>query len=242
MKCPFDYGGSGDGCQPPNLVNTLIMMVLKPGSVDEPMFPGQHWLQILLVFIAFLAIPTLLCSKPWIIWKQRQERQQHRLQQEQIPSMATPLVESESSSHPHHDTQLTTQRNNLDDDEEFGDILIHQGIETIEFVLGMISNTASYLRLWALSLAHFELAKVLWDLTLKPALNNGGAFHVYIGFGIYFIFTIGILLFMDALECFLHALRLHWVEFQNKFFHGDGIRFVPYSLKQILVEENLAET
>lgn len=41
---------------------------------------------------------------------------------------------------------------------------------------------------------------------------------------------------MDSLECFLHTLRLHWVEFNNKFYKGDGFPFLFYSFTDRLNE------
>jgi V-type H+-transporting ATPase subunit a len=59
-------------------------------------------------------------------------------------------------------------------------------------------------------------------------------------FSIFSLVTFGVLLLMDVMECFLHALRLHWVEFQNKFYKADGYLFVRFSFQQAM-SQNLGE-
>ena len=116
------------------------------------------------------------------------------------------------------------------------DIFVQQIIETIEFVLGCISNTASYLRLWALSLAHSQLGKVFFEKCIMSLADYNFIF-ISIGYFLFANITLGVLMGMDLMEAFLHTLRLHWVEFQNKFYKADGIKFEPFSFKVLFDDE-----
>ena len=122
---------------------------------------------------------------------------------------------------------------------KFVEIFIEQLIDTIEYVLGTVSNTASYLRLWALSLAHTALSHVFIEKTFIEYIKNdevnfvSSIISVFIYFFVFLCATVFILIFMDSMECILHTLRLHWVEFQNKFFKGNGYLFNPFSFKKI---------
>lgn len=163
--------------------------------------------------------------------RQKDESKKHKVAKHQLDSSQMDLIKFVASSdHGSHD---------------FSEVFIHQLIETIEFVLGTVSNTASYLRLWALSLAHSQLAAVFYEkllvsLALEANDGKGSAVLLFLLFPAFFTMTFFVLMCMDAMECFLHCLRLHWVEFQNKFYKGNGYRFSSFSYEKVLNDHNEA--
>ncbi|KAI8101512.1 hypothetical protein M9435_001618 [Picochlorum sp. BPE23] len=227
-----------------DLYHTLIYMYLSPGDVDcsgqcpeNKMFPGQGFLQVMLLLAMFVTVPWMLIPKPFILKKRHEERQQSR-------SVSYGILPSEDRSRVGNDEEAALfvsgasdsieEQDSSSQEEEFnfGEVFVHQMIHTIEFVLGAVSNTASYLRLWALSLAHSQLSAVFYEKVLMGALQTGSAVGIVIGFAVFAAATLAVLMVMESLSAFLHALRLHWVEFQNKFYHGDGYPFSPFTFEK----------
>ncbi|CAH8344725.1 unnamed protein product [Eruca vesicaria subsp. sativa] len=201
-----------------DLYHVMIYMFLSPTDElgENQLFPHQKTVQLVLLFLALVSVPCMLLPKPFILKKQHEARHQGQ--------SYAPLEETDESLHVE-----ANGGSHGDEEFEFSEIFVHQLIHTIEFVLGAVSNTASYLRLWALSLAHSELSSVFFEKVLLLAWGYNNWLILIVG-GIVFIFaTVGVLLVMETLSAFLHALRLHWVEFQNKFYEGDGYKFAPFS-------------
>ena len=129
----------------------------------------QRSVSLTLALIAVLMVPIMLLVKPLILNnRHKKSKSEERSYLNQSNSEGKDLMINEFEN----DAKSSSSNEVDDHSHSLGDLMMHQGIETIEFVLGSISNTASYLRLWALSLAHSQLSKVFKDKVINIGLYS----------------------------------------------------------------------
>merc|ERR1719247_151130 len=216
---------------PPSIINSLIAMGMWQRD-SSPMFGSE--LPKMLMAVTMLTVPWMLIPKPVILY--------FRMKQEHANGGG-----HGGHGAGDHGADLSIEADGKvggAEEEEahgMGEIVIHQVIETIEYVLGTVSHTASYLRLWALSLAHQQLSFVFFQKALLAGMGlrfPANVAVVYILFAVWFIITLGVLMGMDVMEWVLHVLRLHWIEFQSKFYRADGYAFMPYRHRNICEDKD----
>ncbi|KFQ89530.1 V-type proton ATPase 116 kDa subunit a isoform 1, partial [Phoenicopterus ruber ruber] len=195
---------------PSLLIHFINMFLFSYSDTSNKMlYKGQQGLQCFLVVVALLCVPWMLVAKPLVLRHQYLRRKHlvvsvSNFEHDVRGNSTSPccLQGSQLSSFSVFPLQF-----------DFGDTVVYQAIHTIEYCLGCISNTASYLRLWALSLAHAQLSEVLWTMVIHIGLSVrslGGGFGLFFIFAAFATLTVAILLVMEGLSAFLHALRLHW--------------------------------
>ncbi|XP_070215043.1 V-type proton ATPase 116 kDa subunit a 4-like isoform X2 [Bos mutus] len=177
---------------PSILIHFINMFLFNyKDSSNVPLYQHQQKVQSFFVIMALISVPWMLLIKPFIL---RANHRKSQLQASRIPEDTTENTEGDSSG---HSASVGAHGAQDDHDQEFnfGDIFVHQAIHTIEYCLGCISNTASYLRLWALSLAHAQLSKTSstpglvtsslhspsnksWMGQLRSSCTSGGCGHL----------------------------------------------------------------
>jgi len=219
---------------PPSLLDSLIKMFMNIGTVPayDQLVSGQGGLQSNLILVAVLSVPVMLVAKPYLMkWKHQKldaQKAERAAVRARASSGHTPMKDEDE--HEEEEGHGGGHGGHGHGEFDFGEEMVHQMIHTIEFVLACISNTASYLRLWALSLAHAQLSEVFWEkAVVEIGVESASPVMLFVTSSAWACFTVGVLMGMESLSAFLHALRLHWVEYMGKFYSGTGVKFQPFS-------------
>lgn len=167
------------GCAPSVLVYFINMMLFgdnKPlPGCDEYMYSGQYLVQLVCVLVGVLCIPWMLIGKPIYISCTRKSH----------PQAVAEFNHEAGTSEKRQEVPAENDHEN----EPMSEIWTHQAIHTIEYILGTVSHTASYLRLWALSLAHArefinrnfkqDLNKFSFSRTVRSFVEQRDAFGIH---------------------------------------------------------------
>ncbi|MGD1049198.1 MAG: V-type ATPase 116kDa subunit family protein, partial [Candidatus Krumholzibacteriaceae bacterium] len=99
-------------------------------------------------------------------------------------------------------------------------------LEVMEILTGYLSNTVSFIRVAAFSLAHVGLFIAVFSLAGMVRGASGGAVYAVL---IQFFGNIGIIA-LEGLIVTIQAIRLEYYEFFGKFFFGGGMEYKPIGL------------
>merc|ERR1711871_1351164 len=110
---------------------------------------GQAHVQWWLLILAGLSIPIILCCKPCILWRMAKAKQAEKEKRDSLVNrfeMGQRTMEVKGHDElddvdSHADGGHSGGGGHGGHGEDIGDLMIHQTIETIEFVLGFVSNT-----------------------------------------------------------------------------------------------------
>lgn len=103
------------------------------------------------------------------------------------------------------------------------------GIDVFETLLMYVSNTVSYLRIFAMVAAHVELTAVFYVLGTLVAGPN----PTIVGDILLWTLIVAgnvVVILLEGLIVFAQDLRLHFYEWFSKFYGGNGVRFSPFKL------------
>ena len=99
---------------------------LSPGTVSAPLYAGQVYVQGVLLLVAFAMVPTLLCGVPYLEKKEHEKKLKYKLAAHVEGGSRSP-AEGASGDEEGEDEHF-----------DFSEVMIHQVIHTIEFVLGCV--------------------------------------------------------------------------------------------------------
>ena len=105
-----------------------------------------------------------------------------------------------------------------------GTYLMQAPFELFETIIGLLSNTLSYVRMGAFAVAHGALSLVVFIIAEIISPARGVGYWIVVALGN--LFVIG----FEGMIVGIQTLRLEYYELFSKFFSGNGVRHRPLTL------------